>query len=91
MKEPYGEGLASYTGPESCVSGCKARNEALTGVRAGRVLSREIFLYSGVPTPSSRPEGNIGGVDIARRLPDSARSETPRMYGNTTHGTREIP
>ena len=44
MKEPYGEGLASHIGPESCVSGREARDEALTGVRAGRVLSREILL-----------------------------------------------
>ena len=41
MKEPYGEGVASHTGPESCVAARKGVGEALTGVRAGRVLSRE--------------------------------------------------
>jgi hypothetical protein len=42
MKESYGEGLASHTGPESCAVTCKDQGEALTGVRAGWVLSREI-------------------------------------------------
>src|SRR2546426_683418 len=41
MKESYGEGLATHTGPESCGAACKGGTEALTGVRAGRVLSRE--------------------------------------------------
>jgi hypothetical protein len=41
MKVPYGEGLASHTGPESCVWTRKSAGEALTGeVRAG-LLSRE--------------------------------------------------
>ena len=41
MKEPYGEGVASRTGPESCVAVRKGGGEALTGVRMGRVWSRE--------------------------------------------------
>jgi len=43
MKESYVEGLASHGGPESCVCIREDAGEALTGVRAGRVLSREIF------------------------------------------------
>src|SRR2546425_10777399 len=43
MKEPYGEGLASYTDSESCAGVREGGGEALTGVRAGRVLSREIL------------------------------------------------
>jgi hypothetical protein len=36
MKESYGEGLASHTGPESCVGVRKGSGEALTGyIRAG--------------------------------------------------------
>ena len=42
MKESYGEGLAIHTGPELCVASRKAGDEALVGVRAGRVLSPEI-------------------------------------------------
>ena len=41
MKESYVEGLASHSGPESCGGARKGAAEALTGVRAGRVLSRE--------------------------------------------------
>jgi hypothetical protein len=44
MKEPYGEGLASHTGSESCVCGRKAECEALTGAQAGGVFSREMLL-----------------------------------------------
>ena len=50
MKESYGEGLATHTGPESCGAARKGGGEALTGERAGRVLSRE-RTYSGTPTP----------------------------------------
>ena len=35
MKESYGEGLASHTGPESCVDAREGMGEALTGVRSG--------------------------------------------------------
>jgi len=31
MKQPYGEGLASHTDPESCVVSREAGREALTG------------------------------------------------------------
>jgi hypothetical protein len=41
MKESYGEGLATHSGPETCGDSRKGMAEALTGVRAGRVLSRE--------------------------------------------------
>src|SRR5215472_12521436 len=37
MKEPYGEGLASHTGSESCAYSRKAGSEALTGAHAGGV------------------------------------------------------
>lgn len=42
MKQPYGEGLASHTDPESCVVSREAGREALTGAHAGGVSSREI-------------------------------------------------
>ena len=42
MKEPYGEGVASHTDPESCTASREAGREALIGAHAGRVLSREI-------------------------------------------------
>ena len=41
MKESYVEGVASHNGPESCGGTREDAAEALTGVRAGRVFSRE--------------------------------------------------
>src|SRR5712671_4640378 len=38
----YGKGLATHTGPESCAVAREGEGEALTGGRAGQVLSREI-------------------------------------------------
>ena len=84
MRESYGEGSADHTGPESCVGGREAAGEALTGVQAGRVLSRESKNQIGVPTPFIWREGNIGCLAIARgaRTPRGLRPcaclETPR-------------
>ena len=97
MKESYVEGLASYGGPESCVHAREGVGEALTGGRAGRVLSRvihaprrELRVVRGaeVVGESRRPHRvcRIGEAGM-----DPARSETPRTRGNTLHGNREIP
>jgi RNA-directed DNA polymerase len=42
MRTPDIEGVAIHGGPESYVGDPRGRSEALTGVRAGRLLSREI-------------------------------------------------
>ena len=42
MKEPYGEGVASHTDPESCVVSREAGHEALIGAHVDGVLSREM-------------------------------------------------
>jgi hypothetical protein len=47
MKEPHLEGVATHDGPESCVDARKGVGEALTGVRVGEVLSREIIPLGG--------------------------------------------
>ena len=47
MKESYVKGLAAHSGPESCGGVRKGVVEALTGVRTGRVFSREIQLPPG--------------------------------------------
>ena len=60
MEELYIEGLAIRGGPESCVGVPRGRSEALTGVRAGRLLSL-VINWSGVPTLFLGAEGNIGG------------------------------
>ncbi len=87
MQESYGEGLATHTGPESCVAVRKGGGETLTGGRAGRVFSRERFLRSadavrrsGRPHPARRQRETRRG---------SARSETPGMPGRTSCENRE--
>ena len=90
MKESYGEGLAIHTDPESCGAACEGRVEALTGVRAGRVFSRERNSLRGADAV-----GGCGRPHPAHRYRemrrDPARSETPCTYGNTSRENREIP
>lgn len=97
MKESYGEGLAIHTDPESCVIARKGEGEALTGARAGRVLSRDI----NAPLREQWALRDADAVEISgRQHPrrrfgktprNPARSQTPRMYGNTLRGNREVP
>ena len=68
MKESYGEGVASHTGPESCGDGSNAMAEALTGEHAGGLLSSEIRRFQ-VPTLWSDGEGNTGFSVIASWSP----------------------
>jgi hypothetical protein len=84
MKEPYGEGVASHTGPESCVAVREDRCEALTGVHAGRVLSRENLFDFGVPTPFLRAEGHTGQV-ATRDLLRTPRGPRPHARMETLH------
>ena len=97
MKESYVEGLASHGGPESCVCTREGAGEALTWVRMGRVLSREI----NAPWRKLRVDRGAEALELRRRPHrrcrigeaelDPARSETPRTCGNTLLGNREIP
>lgn len=63
MQESYVEGPTSHGGPESCASGRKAVGEALTGVLAGRPLSRVIR----TPWPQLRVDRGAEAVKICRR------------------------
>jgi RNA-directed DNA polymerase len=96
MKVSYSEGLATHTGSESCMFVGNGEREALTGVRAGQVLSREI-------EPPSRKRWSLLGADAVelsgrqdweRRyretLLDLARSKTLCMHASTLSGNREI-
>ncbi len=95
MKEPYSEGVATHTGPESCAVIREGKGEALTGERIGRVWSHEIRFIaerrsSGMPTPSGWRKA-ILDVSVAREAFEPAWSETPSMCGGTLIGNREIP
>ena len=96
MKESYGKGLATHTGPESCAVVREGGGEALTGGRAGRVLSREIH------GPRREP-WSLRGADAVEEggrphLPcrqretrrDPARSETLGTHRHISHGNREV-
>src|SRR5437660_2098907 len=90
MKESYVEGIASHDGPESCGVLRKGRAEALTGVGAGRVLSRERALVR-----EADAVGRSGRQNRAHRYGEMrsapARSETPCTQRNTSHENQEIP
>jgi hypothetical protein len=92
MQEPYSEGVATHTGPESCGHLRKEMPEALTGVHAGRVLSRVI---SYVTIRSADAVEKVGrqhwGCHSRKACPGSARSETPCTHGNFLRRNWEIP
>jgi hypothetical protein len=97
MKVSYVEGIANHNGPESCGAAREGGDEALTGERTGRVLSREIYALS-----RKRQElRDADAVEVCGRQHwaqrhrkvrlDPARSKTPCMHGNALLGNREIP
>jgi RNA-directed DNA polymerase len=90
MKESHRKDLASHPDPESCGGGRKAAGEALTGAHAGQPLSCEIR-WSGVPTPFPEAEGHTAASDQGEPAADPAQSQTLRMRGNSSHGSREVP
>jgi RNA-directed DNA polymerase len=83
MKESYGEGVATHTGPESCVDVREGVGEALTGVRAGQPLSREIRCIQGA-NAVRRAEGNTKGAALARRA-STLRGLRPCACTETHH------
>ena len=86
MKESYGEGLAAHTGPESCAG----NREALTGGRAGRVLSRERICLR--DADAVEEGGRPHSVRRHRKTCWSpARSEALCMFGHTSRENRESP
>jgi RNA-directed DNA polymerase len=89
MKEPYIEGVATHDGPESYAGAREDAGEALTGVRAGRVSSREIRQVWGVDAvvPCGRPHVPHRKREV-RRGP--TRSETPGTCGGSLRVYREI-
>src|ERR1700746_1718527 len=90
MQKSYECETATHIGLESCGAACKGSVEALTGERAGRVLSRvrRSLRAADAVGESGRPHR----VHRYREVCQSpARSETPCTYADTSRGNREIP
>ena len=65
VKVHNSKGIASRTGPESCVARREMRDEALTGEPAGQPLSRESFKLVKGADAVSVAEGNTDRRDSA--------------------------
>jgi hypothetical protein len=89
MKKSYECDLATHIGPESCGAAREGGVEALTGERAGRVLSRVRELLRDADAVGE--SGRFHRVHRYREVCQSpARSETPCTYADTSIGNREI-
>ena len=83
MQESYVEGLAAHSGPESCVVAREGRGEALTGVRAGRVLSRESNLAPGCRRSKGMRKATSG-------VPLSPGMTEPRAVADPVHVRKHL-
>jgi RNA-directed DNA polymerase len=90
MRVPRAEGLATHSGPESCVVVRKGGGEALTGERAGRVWSRESF------SPSRERRVLRGGDAVEeggrphRGRRDRETPRDPRAVGDPAHVRKRL-
>ena len=90
MKESYGEGLASHTGPEPCVGLRKQLGEALDRGKCRPSIEPRKQSSTGAPTPFPRAEGNITRFATGKSRVGSTWSETSCMHGNTSRENREL-
>ena len=102
MQESYGKGVATHTGPESCAVAREGEGEALTGERAGQVLSREIEIYDprepwplrGADAVEEGGRPHLSGRQRVSKMGETrwhpARSETLRTHRPISHGNREV-
>ena len=86
MQVSYSEGVASHTGPESCVGVREGAGEALTGERIGQPSSRENLI---VPDADvfRITEGNMESA-TTRALVQSGVVLDPGMCGSSLRGNR---
>jgi len=70
MQESYVEGLAAHSGPESCGDAREGIVEALTGVRTGRVFSRERNLSPGCRRRKEMRKATLG-ASLLQDAPES--------------------
>jgi len=71
----YSEGVASHTGPESCVGVREDAGEALTGERIGQPLSREIAFILGADSVINEESKTTGRVIAS--APPTRRGRRP--------------
>ena len=83
------EGLASHIGPESCGAAREDRDEALTGERAGRPLSRDRLLQRGADGVA-QPGRQHGRVRYCEHSSGPRVVVDPGMHGSSLLGNREI-
>ena len=83
MKESYVEGLAAHDGPESCVDAREGLGEALTGVRAGRVFSRESQIPPGCRRCKEKRKATSG-------VPLSRGTAGPRAVRDPVHVRKHL-
>ena len=89
MEVLYDEDVASHIGPESCGAAREGRDEALTGERAGRPLSRDSQRQRGADVVGSygRQHGRVRHCEY----PSGPRVVVdPGMHGRSLFGNREI-
>jgi len=91
MEVSCDEGVASHVGPESCGGVRKGVVEALTGERAGWVLSSEILNLRDADAVMSRgrPHRSMRKTRGSNRIPRSR--QTPGTHRSIPRGSREIP
>jgi hypothetical protein len=91
MKVSYGEGVASHTGPASCGGARESVPEALTGERAGWVLSHEIVNVRSADGVRP-PQGHTGRIAIARfvRAPRGLRPQARTEASHTEAGRPQV-
>ena len=84
MKVSNSKGIANHADPESCVCTRKVAGEALTGGRAGQVLSRESKNKLRGADVVVGPEGNMEAIVIARSF-TPPRGPRPCARMEVTH------
>src|SRR5207247_2324735 len=98
MKESHGEGVAIHSDPESCAVVREDGSEALTGARAGQVLSRETDLTSGrrrpygrrKATPTASPARDAGRPRRLHRVRQAERKDRKQRFTALLHHVYDV-
>jgi hypothetical protein len=89
MRVLYVEGIAGHGGPGSCAGAREGGGEALTGVHAGRVSSREKLKVQGADAVETGGRQH-GTACHGERRPNPAWSKTSRTHASHLQGNRDI-